>query len=168
MTNARPGTLINCCAGVRFASQHASSSHAPTSICSRPQFNRIECRARCPSRSLVLLVLRDHVRHRRLCLVAECLHAHAIHGFVGHAQFTPKHWRPLARGEFAACASQQSTLAAHRLLQHRIASVHAQRLCIAERASGHVHVHRTLPSLMGRNTLAIYVHVSTLKAEGYI
>jgi hypothetical protein len=34
----------------------------------------------------------------------------------------------LARREFAGCASQQSTLAAHRLLQDRIASVHAQHL----------------------------------------
>jgi hypothetical protein len=72
MTNARPGTLINRCAGVQFVGQRASSSHAQTSICGRPQFNRIECRALCPSRSLVLLVLRDHVRHRRLCLLADC------------------------------------------------------------------------------------------------
>jgi hypothetical protein len=70
MTNARPGTLINCCAGVRFASQHASSSHAPTSICSRPQFNRIECRARCPSRSLVL---RRAARATRPCASSAAL-----------------------------------------------------------------------------------------------
>jgi hypothetical protein len=102
----RPGELYNDerqawyldpslrCAGVQFVGQRASSSHAQTSICSRPHFNHVECRALCPSRSLVLLVLRDHARHRRLWLLAANLHAHAILGFVGHTQFTAKHWMP--------------------------------------------------------------------------